>query len=538
MSQAEIMALIYIRVSKAEMAKEGLSIPTQLATCRRYAVDRGWTLGQHFEDHLSGRRGNRPGYSALLDEVRRLRRLGRRVVVIVARLDRFGRNLLESIRSRNELKGLGVPLHSIREGGELSSSQANLLSVVAQDESDRISARVRDVREELKGDGWWPVGRVAWGWRLRDATPEERAIGAPQRVLMEDAVAGPAVRELFRRVADALSVRQAAKWARGLDADQRGEYTDESGTFHKARPLSFQRIRLLLRSPRYIAREPGPEDESPEQVVARPIGRWPALVGEDLWLRVQERIGEHRRRPKQASGRYLLTGSLYCLKCREQGRESRMMGIPYHYGEGGSRYMCCGAVQGSCTYAVVGHTLDASALRQIGSLADVLIGHDPEQRAAVRREWDRIRQPDDEADLQRRREIREAERRLTEAQRRLQEAQYRLLDGTLSAQEYPGLRDGLQAALDNSEGTLSKLRAVKPEPVLPPFDMVMKAAGGWAEIVAGIDIVAQRALLVDLVERVYPVNVAYGRYRAMIHWTPLGRALSTLRTAVKKDGVA
>jgi DNA invertase Pin-like site-specific DNA recombinase len=532
MSSAETIALIYIRVSKAEMAKEGLSIPTQLATCRRYAVERGWTLGQHFEDQMSGRRVDRPGYTALLEEVRRLRRLGRGVAVIVARLDRFGRNLLESIRSRNELKAFGVPLHSIREGGELSDLQANLLSVVAQDESDRISARVRDVREELTGGGWWPVGRVAWGWRLRDATPQERGIGAPQRVLMEDPATGPAVRELFKRVADGLSVRQAAKWARGLDAAQRGEYTDESAVLHKARPLSFQRIRLLLRSPRYIAREPGPENEAPQQVVARQMGRWPALVSDHLWLAVQEQIGGHQRQPKQASGRYLLTGFLRCPKCRERGIDQRMSGLPYYYGDRGSRYMCSGAAQGGCIYSIVGHTLDASALRQIGSLVDVLVSRDPGLRVAVRAAWDRIRQPDDEGDLQRRREIREAERRLTEAQRRLQEAQYRLLDGTLSAQEYPALRDGLQAALDEAEGTLAKLRAFKPEPVLPPLDMVVQAAEGWGEIVAGTDIAAKRALLGDLVERIYPVNVAYGRYRAMIHWTPLGKALRQLRESV------
>ena len=532
MSRADIIALIYIRVSKAEMAKEGLSIPTQLATCRRYAVDRGWTLGQHFEDHLSGRRVDRPGYTALLDEVRRLRRLGRRVMVIVARLDRFGRNLLESIRSRNELKELGVPLHSIREGGELSDLQANLLSVVAQDESDRISARVRDVREELTGGGWWPVGRVAWGWRLRDATPEERAIGAPRRVLMEDPTAGPAVRDLFRRVAGGLSIRQATKWARGLDPAQRGEYTDENGALHKARPLSFQRIRLLIRSPRYVAREPGAEDEAPKQTLARAPGRWPALVDDETWLRVQEQVSGHDRQPRQASNRYLLTGVLRCPKCRERGGDQRMSGATYYYGGRGTRYTCNSASQGGCVYSVVGHTLDASALRQIGGLVDVLVIQEPGQQAALRREWDRIRQPDDEGDLQRRRDIREAERRLTEAQRRLQEAQYRLLDGTLSAQEYPSLRDGLQAAMDEAEGTLSKLRAVKPEPALPPLDMVVQAAGGWIEIVAGTDIEAQRAILGDLVERVYPVAVAYGRYRAMIHWTPLGKALRQLRSSV------
>src|SRR5918997_5521905 len=91
-------ALIYTRVSSDEQAREGLSLDAQLTACRRYAAERGWVLGDEYQDVLRGTRDDRPRYQALLAEVRRLRGDGRLAVVTVARLDRFGRRVLERVR--------------------------------------------------------------------------------------------------------------------------------------------------------------------------------------------------------------------------------------------------------------------------------------------------------------------------------------------------------------------------------------------------------------------------------------------------------
>jgi hypothetical protein len=90
----------------------------------------------------------------------------------------------------------------------------------------------------------------------------------------------------------------------------------------------------------------------------------------------------------------------------------------------------------------------------------------------------------------------------------------------------------VQAALDGAEAEMVRLRAVKPEPALPPLDQVVAAAGGWAEIVAGTDVQAQRDILGDLVERVTPLRVKRGMYEGQIQWTPLGRALRQLQAGV------
>jgi len=106
-------ALIYTRVSSDEQAREGLSLPAQLADSRRYAAQSGWILGGEYQDVLSGKRDDRPQYLALLAEVRRLRGEGKPAAVVVKWLDRFGRSVLERARSAKELREADVPIHSV-----------------------------------------------------------------------------------------------------------------------------------------------------------------------------------------------------------------------------------------------------------------------------------------------------------------------------------------------------------------------------------------------------------------------------------------
>ena len=118
------IALTYRRVSTSEQEKEGLSLDMQAKENLQYLGQHGFYLGEQFVDVLSGMREDRPGYQALLREIRRLRAAGEDVVVVVFRLDRFGRDTEERARSWRELVKLGVKLHSVTEGGEIDETRA------------------------------------------------------------------------------------------------------------------------------------------------------------------------------------------------------------------------------------------------------------------------------------------------------------------------------------------------------------------------------------------------------------------------------
>ena len=105
------IALTYRRVSTYRQERDGVSLDVQTDQCLDYIRRQpGWRLGGDFQDVLTGRTAKRPDYQAMLAEVRRLRCGGQRVVVVTAALDRMGRDLEESVRSRKELKGIDVPL--------------------------------------------------------------------------------------------------------------------------------------------------------------------------------------------------------------------------------------------------------------------------------------------------------------------------------------------------------------------------------------------------------------------------------------------
>src|SRR5215218_7838750 len=215
-------ALIYTRVSSEEQAREGVSLDAQLTECRRYAAQHGWMLGQEFQDVLSGKRDDRPAYLALLAEVRRLRVEEQAVVVVVFRLDRLGRRILERVRCREELKVLGVPVHSVREGGEVSDLVANILASVAEEESRALGERVAAAKQHLTGNGWYCPGRAPWGYRMRPATSEERTQGSPMTVLEANPVEVPWVQEAFRRAGEGQTLRAVHRWVVTLPSEVRG----------------------------------------------------------------------------------------------------------------------------------------------------------------------------------------------------------------------------------------------------------------------------------------------------------------------------
>jgi DNA invertase Pin-like site-specific DNA recombinase len=104
MSNDAKRAAVYVRVSTQEQA-EGTSLDVQRQTCRSYATGQGWTVvGEFADEGVSGTLGSRPG----LDELVAACRAGGVDVVVVHRLDRFGRSLRHLTNTLAELDDLGT----------------------------------------------------------------------------------------------------------------------------------------------------------------------------------------------------------------------------------------------------------------------------------------------------------------------------------------------------------------------------------------------------------------------------------------------
>ena len=501
-----MLALIYTRVSSDEQKRSGLSLDAQLSACRRYAAERGWVIGDEYTDVLSGTRDDRPHYVRLLGDVRRLRAERRELAVVVMRLDRLGRRVLERVRSREELKSLGVATHSVSEG-EVSDLLANILASVAQEEVERLGQRVSEVRRHVVSLGWAAPGRTSWGYRWRPATDAERAQGAPQSVLEVDPASSPFLVEAFARVAGGETVRSVARWAATLPAAARG-----GGL------LTYGSVRDGLHNPIYVGRAPARGPFKNWDPLAGPIQRWPALVDEALWRRVQEQIARHHRIPRQASGQYLLTG---LIKCPKDGR--RMNGCPARPEQRQpERYRCSGHINGACHTVVTTDKLDATVLAEVERLINGATD-DAEFRAALRKAWAKLSAPAVTSEAATC--IMALEREADKARQRLTNAAVLLVDGTIDKAGYELLRDKAQADLDAAERERATLSDVPTAPALPSLDVVLRDLGGWADALTGTDAVARREVLGALVDRVVPERVGWGRYLAKVTWTPLAAAL-------------
>jgi site-specific DNA recombinase len=508
-------ALLYTRISGSEHQKEGLSLDTQERTTRTYAAAQpGWVIAGEYQDVQKGSDDSRPQYQAVLSHARQLHAAGARAAVVVVRLDRLGRHLLESVRAREELSKLGADTHAIKEGGLLSDLTAHILMSVAQEEARKLGERVAEVRSHIVNNGW-AYGRTAFGYQQRPATPDERTAGSPKNVIEPDPLTQGVATEAFQRMADGATIRSVARWLSDLPETSRGKRT-----------WAHPGVVRMLRSPTYIARsaEGVGDGVSIADVLSRPPTRWLPLVPDATWVAVQERLDGHERRPHQATNRFLLTGFIKCDRCG-----SRAVGASKRGRRGyrcGSAWAGVNAPIKGCERMVALKASDDAVLAQVVGVLDALAT--PSQWPALRAAWQSRQQPT--SDLGRR--IADLERAISRSRRRLADAATLLVDGALDRAGYEALRDAETAALTTAEIERERLSAVRPTPSLPPLDRVLELAGGWAVSLRESDVRHQRDVLDALVERVTVSRVAGSlRYEADVTWTPLGEHLRALAAA-------
>ncbi len=129
---------LYARVSTFDQH----TIPLQIRALREYAARRGWTIVMQVKEVGSGA-AQRELREKLLDAARR-REID---VVLVWRLDRWGRSVADLLATLQELEHLGVSFVSLTEALDLTTpagrAMAALLAVFAEFEREILRERVR-----------------------------------------------------------------------------------------------------------------------------------------------------------------------------------------------------------------------------------------------------------------------------------------------------------------------------------------------------------------------------------------------------------
>src|SRR5882757_8806305 len=122
---------LYARVSSSDQQ----TIPLQIRALREYAVRRGWTIALQVKEVGSGA-SQRQLREKLLEAARR-REID---VVLVWRLDRWGRSVADLLATLQELEHLGVGFVSLTEALDLTTpagrAMAGLLVIFAEFERE------------------------------------------------------------------------------------------------------------------------------------------------------------------------------------------------------------------------------------------------------------------------------------------------------------------------------------------------------------------------------------------------------------------
>lgn len=139
---------LYARVSTHDQK----TLPLQLRAMREYSSKRGWTIAVQIKEVGSG-----AVERALREKLMTAARRREIDVVLVWRLDRWGRSLADLVVTLRELAELGVGFVSLNEALDLTTptgrAMAGLLSVFAEFEHAILCERVRAGLAEARLNG-------------------------------------------------------------------------------------------------------------------------------------------------------------------------------------------------------------------------------------------------------------------------------------------------------------------------------------------------------------------------------------------------
>lgn len=201
---------LYARVSTQDQQ----TIPLQIRAMREYAATRGWIIAMQVKEVGSGA-SDRELRRKLMEAARR-REID---VVLVWRLDRWGRSLADLVSTLEELNHLGVSFVSLTEALDLTTptgrAMAGLLSVFAAFEHEILRERVRAGLEHARQNGQ-RLGRPATAAAKSAEIRKLRRAGVSKAEIARRLSIG---RTSVRRILAATSSIAAASNTRGKASD-------------------------------------------------------------------------------------------------------------------------------------------------------------------------------------------------------------------------------------------------------------------------------------------------------------------------------
>lgn len=367
------------------------TLPVGSWTCDLRPAEEG---GDNYEQIVSAWKGK--GNHRLLKQI--MARLTEYDVVVVYRIDRFGRNVLTVLTALEEMKEAGVRLFSVEENLDTANPaqqfNSHLFVLLAQHSSDLTSERIKGNKARAKELGGWRGGAIPYGYRKAMTTGPDGKQGC--------VLDGHGYKTLEHDPDEVEHLRQTVAWivdedwslaavVRRLNAmgvpSPRGLRTLSDGSTERVL-WTTTGLRRILANPAlkgYDVVGVGGQRFQIHRVDGRRHRPHPPILTDDRWQALQRALPAPGG-PRRAAQEAMLAGLVWCLAARVNGKPcGRLMYGPGTVTADNASYACrtSNNLEKSDPERCTGNSISAKNLHRLTELVVEGIAADPRWPAAV-----------------------------------------------------------------------------------------------------------------------------------------------------------
>lgn len=293
-----ISCAIYVRKSTEKgLEMEFNSLHNQEESCKNYILSQTFNSWEYYKTYtdggISGGTMKRPGLEDLLGDIRK----GLIQTILVYKIDRFSRSIIDFYNMMKELEKCGCSFVSITQAFDTSTSMGkltlNMLLSFAQFEREVSSERIRDKKAASKRKGFWMGGLPNLGYNI------------VEKQLVPNQKEAELVKLIFEKYLELGSITRVREYLEETGKTSK-LWKTHTGTMRGGRKISSSMIARILRSKLYIGRI---EDKMNGDSWP---GRHKAIIGQKLFDQVQTLMDENRNQYAETYDRegYLLSNKV------------------------------------------------------------------------------------------------------------------------------------------------------------------------------------------------------------------------------------
>lgn len=294
--------VIYARYSSHNQSE--CSIEGQLEICRAYAQQNNFDIiGEYIDRATTGTTDNRPQFRKMIEDSEKQLFNG----VLVYALDRFARNRYDSAVYKAKLKKSNIKVYSAREN--ISDDPAGvLMESVLEGMAEYFSLELgQKVKRGMNLNAeccFYNGGSVPLGYKLENVYDERfnnNLKKAVKKQYVIDDEKAYIVKKIFEMYANDTRMVDIINYLNGLKL-----------TTSKNNPFNKSSIGRILTNKKYIGIYSYNGIEKEDGI--------PRIIEDDLFEKVQRELVRNGLAPARSKAKtaYLLTGKLYCGKCKDK----------------------------------------------------------------------------------------------------------------------------------------------------------------------------------------------------------------------------